>query len=732
MTKQHPNETRQTSLAWYDVYPPVGLDLAALTKLIRPLASRPRVGLMRRTPIAVFELWSKGGALSWLLGLDQLLTATVPAQLRAQLPGLTLVETTDPRRPAPDLATTVYAMGLVQPLRTEMAGSISAGLLDTLGSLRKLESAVVQFVVGPTEGRKVAPTTFDPGHALGLRPRPTPPTHEQNLWRQKAAEPLFAVRCRVGATATTGKRATEIIRLLASSLQLANASHTQLHPRTTTAAEARRLITVHTRGARWSAVLGAAELAAVLGWPVDGVMAPGVDRTANPTPTTLLASPPERPDGVRRLGVSLHPADNGQVVTLPVATCLHHVHVTGVTGAGKSTLLAGFARADLLAGHALLIVEPRGDLVRDVLAGVPPSRRDDVVVIEPRTSGRVVGINPLAGSRVDAERRADDVLYLFHELYPNLGPRSSDVLLHALIVLARTREGTLADLPVLLTNSRFRRTLLSEVSDPLVLAPFFAWYDGLSEAERSQVIAPVLNKTRAFLSRSAIRRLLGQARPRFHLDELLTHRKVVLVNLNAGLIGTETANLIGSLLMTQLWQAIQRRAMVPAAKRSPVMVVVDEVQNYLRLPISIGDMLAQARGLGVSLTLAHQHLGQLTPTLRAAFQANARSKIALRPSSDDRVPLAQAFGGRLKPGDLETLGAFEAYARLLVRGVMSPPLLVKTLSLAVDRSDADALRDLSLKHYGRDGAELDAHLRTRWYDQPKPDGSIGVRRRGAA
>jgi hypothetical protein len=57
---------------------------------------------------------------------------------------------------------------------------------------------------------------------------------------------------------------------------------------------------------------------------------------------------------------------------------------------------------------------------------------------------------------------------------------------------------------MLLTNTTFRHRLLAKVSDALVLAPFFAWFDGLSEAERHLVIAPVLNKTRAFLSRTAI------------------------------------------------------------------------------------------------------------------------------------------------------------------------------------------------------------------------------------
>jgi hypothetical protein len=35
--------------------------------------------------------------------------------------------------------------------------------------------------------------------------------------------------------------------------------------------------------------------------------------------------------------------------------------------------------------------------------------------------------------------------------------------------LARTPDGTLADLPMLLTNGRFRRRVLGDVNDPLVL-----------------------------------------------------------------------------------------------------------------------------------------------------------------------------------------------------------------------------------------------------------------------
>jgi hypothetical protein len=290
------------------------------------------------------------------------------------------------------------------------------------------------------------------------------------------------------------------------------------------------------------------------------------------------------------------------------------------------------------------------------------------------------------------------------------------------------------DVPVLLTNHQFRRRLLAGVSDPLVLAPFFAWFDSLSDAERSQVIAPVLNKTRAFLSRTSIRHLLGQAEPRFQLDELFTRASIVIVNLNRGELGQGTAELIGSLLMSQLWQAILRRAAVPAGQRKPVMLVVDEVQDYLRLPVDLGEMLAQARGLGVSLTMAHQHLGQLGTKLRAGLTANARSKVVFRPSHDDADALAAMLGANLTGTDLQRLGAHEACIRLLHGSAPVAPFSVGTPLLGPAMADVDELRTASLERYGREGRQLDAELVGRWETAPAEQGDevVGASPRSAS
>ncbi|MFC8829009.1 type IV secretory system conjugative DNA transfer family protein [Streptomyces sp. NPDC057137] len=727
-TNPKPRGHPPSGLHWFEVHFPHELTAAEVVKTLQPLATRPLVGWRKRTPTTVFELRAKMGSVRYLLGVDHRISKELPAQLRAQLPSLVFTPLDRPGRPSPHLVMDVWPSSSTQPLRTEVAPAVTAGLLEVVSGLGKGESAVVQWVIGPVQQRRTRTEPFSVARALGLVAAAHETTEDKRRWKQKAAEPLFAVHGRLGARSANPERARAATRMLSDALRLTNAAHAELRISRPTTHTIRQLD--HATTARWAGVLNVAELATVLGWPVDGSGSLGAahGRQYPAPPSLLLPVKAQHQPTERVLGAGLHPGQTDQLVRLPTESALHHTHVIGPTGSGKSTLLEQWTLADIRAGRSVFVLEPRGDLVEAILAGVPAERRKDVVVIEPGSADEVVGFNPLAGPVGGAEQRADHLLHLFHELYGgSIGPRSSDVLLHAFVALARSDHGTLADLPVLLTNAAFRRRTLAAVSDPLVLAPFFGWYDSLSEAERQQVVAPVLNKTRAFLTRTPIRRLLGQAHPRFDLDELFQRPRIVLVNLNTGVIGTETAQLVGALLVTQLYQAMQRRALMPATKRQPAMVVIDEVQNYLRLPVDLGDMFAQARGLGVGLTVAHQHLAQLTAKMRAGFTANARNRVAFRPSTEDAAPLAAVLGGGLVAADLTRLGAHEAYAEVLVNQSPSDPFIVRTRrgdGSAV--SDPADLRRESAGRYGVDGQGLDKQLLQRWQGQPStPNTPIG-------
>ena len=183
----------------------------------------------------------------------------------------------------------------------------------------------------------------------------------------------------------------------------------------------------------------------------------------------------------------------------------------------------------------------------------------------------------------------------------------------------------------LLTNDRFRRWAVGQVGDPLVIEPWVEWFDGLSDAERAQVVAPIANKVRVFTSRPSIRRLLGQSAPKFALDAVFQRHQVVLVNLNAGAVGPETTRLVGSLVLSQLWEAIQRQTTVPEHRRRSVSVVVDEWQDFTA-GLDFADVLARSRGAKVPFTVAHQHLDRCPRTCgRRCSRTPARGWCSGRP-----------------------------------------------------------------------------------------------------
>ncbi|MGQ0572921.1 MAG: type IV secretory system conjugative DNA transfer family protein [Pseudonocardia sp.] len=719
-------------LIWFDVFPPRGLQLRELTGLVRVLAGRPRLGLQRLTPVVVFELHVTRRGVFWQLGIDQRMSASLPAELTAQLPGLNLVRRESSVRPELTTAREVRYRGLAFPLRHDTAASVAAGLYQLHAQLAVAETAVVQWVVGPSNDRRRHPADFTPLVALGLA-RPVPVDGERQAWTAKIAEPLFGVRGRIGVQVSDPRRAAVLLRSLLVALSLASGAQTPLTAGPQSSRTARQMAGVIGRARTWSSIVSASELAVLLGWPVDGAELPGAGAAFAPVPAALLVddeSATRQPE--RLLGRSLHPASSETLVALPVQASLSHLHVIGPTGAGKSTLLANLILADAAAGRTVVVIEPKGDLVTDVLARLPRVRQDEVVVIEPGDGRTVVGVNPLAGPADQAERRADELLALFRELFgAAIGPRSADVLLHALITAARLPDGTVTDLPVLLTSAAFRRQALAQVSDPLVLAPFWAAFEAYSDSERAHVVAPLMNKLRVFTTRAAIRRMLGQANPTLTLDELFSERRIVLVNLNRGLLGPETARLLGALLLSQLWRAIQRRAAEPQRQRVPAMVVVDEWQDYLGA-LDFGDVLSTSRGLGVGWTVSHQHLGQLSPGLQAAVLANARSRLAFRPAQKDAAALSAVLGAGVTPDELERLDAYQAVARVLVTNSPSAAFAVATPPLAATASSGTRLRRRSAARFGVDGKALDAELQARWQGgsgTPGTAGSIGVTRR---
>jgi hypothetical protein len=333
-----------------------------------------------------------------------------------------------------------------------------------------------------------------------------------------------------------------------------------------------------------------------------------------------------------------------------------------------------------------------------------------LVVLDPADADRPVGLNPLRLSGRMPELVADQVLAVFHGLYKDTwGPRTQDILHASLLTLIGRPDATLCALPVLLSNAAYRRKVVASLDDPVALGPFWSWFESISDAERQQAIAPVMNKLRAFLLRPRMRAVIGQATPAFDISSVFTERKVLLVSLAKGLLGPEASALLGSLLVSQLWNATLARVAIPPERRHPVMCFIDEFQDYLHLPTDLADVLAQARGLGLGMHLAHQHLGQLTPQVRQSVLANARSRVCFQLGHDDAAAFTRSAPG-LDIEDFTSLGRYEIYAALVGDGKVTNFASGRTLPPAEPTSDARQVRGASRRRYGRDLGDIEADL----------------------
>ncbi len=55
----------------------------------------------------------------------------------------------------------------------------------------------------------------------------------------------------------------------------------------------------------------------------------------------------------------------------------------GPTGSGKSTAMQSLILSDIRAGRSVLVLDPKADLVTELLERIPEDRKDDIVVIDP-------------------------------------------------------------------------------------------------------------------------------------------------------------------------------------------------------------------------------------------------------------------------------------------------------------------------------------------------------------
>ena len=245
---------------------------------------------------------------------------------------------------------------------------------------------------------------------------------------------------------------------------------------------------------------------------------------------------------------------------------------------------------------------------------------------------------------------------------------------------------TLLDVAPLLQNEEFRNRQLHivEKRDPELARWWFRYYQDLDPRMRQDIINPVLTKMAKFASSRVARRIIGQGRTTLDLAQAVQRGQILLVNTARGIVGADTAALIGATVLGLLRVSLEEQVRHPSTERRRIHILVDEFQTVPGA--DYGALLAELRKFGASFTLATQTLASLDALdreLRKTVLANIDNLLVFQTSADDARFLESELDDVVDAHDLINLDPFTCYAKLSLDGrrlpvfslTLAPPLV---------------------------------------------------------
>lgn len=185
--------------------------------------------------------------------------------------------------------------------------------------------------------------------------------------------------------------------------------------------------------------------------------------------------------------------------------------------------------------------------------------------------------------------------------------------------------------------------------------------------------------------------------------------KLILINTAKSLLKEQGTEVFGRFFIALIAQAAQERATLPEWDRLPVMVYIDEAQDYFDQ--NIGVILSQARKYRVGMVMAHQYLGQLGSGLQEAFEANTSIKLAGGVSARDARTLSGQMSADPAMIQGQPKGTFATYVRGLTdRAVpMSFPFFVLERSPQRTKEEIAAIRQQCREAYAEPWSRAVSH-----------------------
>ncbi len=537
----------------------------------------------------------------------------------------------------------------MRPINTSIDSLI--GILAVLNNLRQGDIAILQVIFKGVNH----PWAFSILNSVGLGKESFFPYSPEMspCAKEKVSSPLFAVILRIAVQSNFSAQAKRLANeLILNIISSSRSDYNSLVPLNNEGYQYQsHLENLISRGTnRLGMIMNSQELASFIHFPYSPKLIDSREKT-KAVPDILINNP-------YFIGINYH---NGieKKVTLNDEQRLRHTHIIGATGTGKSTFIANLFLEDVKKGNGCAIFDPHGDTIDEIIPHIPENRLNDVILFDPSDNEYSLGFNLLrAENETEKIVLSSDLVGAFKRHSTSWGDQMTSVLSNAInAFLESGRGGTLHDLKRFIIENNYRKEFLKSVNDASVK---YYWENEFNLLKRSN-LSPLLTRLDTFLRPKTIRYILSQ-KEGLDFDKVLNRRKILLIKLSQGLIGEENSYLLGTLILSKIYQVAQARQSLPPRDRLPFYIYLDEFQNFITP--SISSILSGARKYGIGLILAHQELNQIKDVeISNSVLSNANIRICFRLGDVDAKRLEGGFSS-FDNNDLQNLNIGGAIVRV--------------------------------------------------------------------
>lgn len=352
-----------------------------------------------------------------------------------------------------------------------------------------------------------------------------------------------------------------------------------------------------------------------------------------------------------------------------------HKYVIGGTGSGKTTMLQYEIVQDMRNGKGVAVIDPHGDMAETILQYVPEGRINNVVYFNPDDLAYPIGLNLL---EIDAKLEGDELLRekdiiteaivsIFRKIFSDDdsgGHRIEYMLRNAVQTALTQKNATLFTVYNLINDPTYRKKVVTSLDDENLKRFWRNEFGKAGGMQQVKMAAGITAKIGRFLFSASAKRILEQEKSTIDFDDIINNRKILICNFSKGLLGEDTSELLGTMVIAKLQLASLRRARIRQQDRAPFYLYVDEFQNFATM--SFVQMLSESRKYKLFLTMAEQSTSQQDDQRMVnIILANVGTVVCFRTGNPaDEQALLQMFAPHIEQGEIANLPAFNYYVRI--------------------------------------------------------------------